>query len=390
MLCRIGSNNPNKRWRLHLCPALLWPTSRVPARKPELYLSQKKRMDVAINSVISKGAYILQDDLMLFEKELANYTGSKHAIGVANGTDAIWLALLAADIGSGDEVIVPSHTYIASPAAIKFVGAEPILAECAEDHLLDPEDIQKRITSRTKAIMPVQLNGRTCEMDKIQKIADENNLLIIEDAAQGLGSLYNNKMAGTFGIAGTYSFYPAKVLGCFGDGGAVVTDDDNIFQRVYEMRDHGRDNSGEHVSWGFNSRLDEIQATILRVKLKYLDSDNEKRRQLAAFYNDQLSDLPIKIPEIRTEVESVYHLYVIQVTEQQKFIEYLLDKGIQAGIHYPVPVHLQPAYKGRISTARDMRVTEGLTHRIISLPMYPELSMKDAGKIINNIKNFCE
>ena len=205
---------------------------------PKLYLSQKDRIDKAINSVIRKGAYILQEELINFEKKLAEYTNSKYAIGVANGTDAIWLALLAANIGDGDEVIVPSHTYIASPAAIKFVGAQPILAECGEDHLLDPNDIEKRITKKTKAIMPVQLNGRTCEMDKIQKIADENNLLIIEDAAQGLGSLYKNKMAGTFGKAGTYSFYPAKVLGCFGDGGAVVTDDDNIYQKIYEMRDH--------------------------------------------------------------------------------------------------------------------------------------------------------
>ena len=179
---------------------------------PELYLSQKNRMDEAITSVINKGAYILQEELVRFEKELAKYTGSKYAVGVANGTDAIWLALLAAGVGRGDEVIVPSHTYIASPAAIKFVGAEPILAECSNDHLLDPNDIKKRITNKTKAIMPVQLNGRTCSMDKIQKIADENSLLIIEDAAQGLGSLYNGRMAGTFGLAGTYSFYPAKVL----------------------------------------------------------------------------------------------------------------------------------------------------------------------------------
>ncbi|MDK2773363.1 MAG: DegT/DnrJ/EryC1/StrS family aminotransferase, partial [Flavobacterium sp.] len=251
---------------------------------PKLYLSQKNRMNKVINSVIRRGAYILQDDLIAFEDKLAEYTNSKYAIGVANGTDAIWLSLLAADIGSGDEVIVPSHTYIASPAAIKFVGAEPILAECAIDHLLDSNDIQKRITSKTKAIMPVQLNGRTCEMDKIQKIADENNLLIIEDAAQGLGSLYKNRMAGTFGLAGTYSFYPAKVLGCFGDGGAVVTDDDNIYQKVYEMRDHGRDNSGEHVSWGFNSRLDNLQAAILLEKFKTFEDDIRLRRKIASLY----------------------------------------------------------------------------------------------------------
>jgi len=357
---------------------------------PELYLSQKKRMDVAINSVISKGAYILQEDLMLFEKELANYTGSKHAIGVANGTDAIWLALLAADIGSGDEVIVPSHTYIASPAAIKFVGAEPILAECAEDHLLDPEDIQKRITSRTKAIMPVQLNGRTCEMDKIQKIADENNLLIIEDAAQGLGSLYNNKMAGTFGIAGTYSFYPAKVLGCFGDGGAVVTDDDNIFQRVYEMRDHGRDNSGEHVSWGFNSRLDNLQAAILLEKFKTFEDDIKLRREIAALYHEKLNEIDeLSMPPAQSDEANrfdTFQNFEIQCERRDDLKLFLAENGVGTLIQWGGKAIHQ--IKGLNFNCNDLPYTEQLFGKCMLLPMNSLMNLEDAEYVANVIRKF--
>ncbi|OVE79871.1 cell wall biogenesis protein, partial [bacterium I07] len=251
---------------------------------PKLYKNYNKTIDISLKAVLEKGAFILQTELIQFEETLASYCRVKHAIGVANGTDALWLSLMAVNIGKGDEVIVPSHTYIASPASIKFVGAKPVLAECSEDHLIDPDKIESLITSKTKAIMPVQLNGRTAQMDKLIKLASKYDLIIIEDSAQGLGSQFKGKMAGTFGLTGTYSFYPAKVLGCFGDGGAVVTNNDGIAKKIKLLRDHGRDDDGEIQTWGFNSRLDNIQAAILLAKMKSFPQELERRREIANLY----------------------------------------------------------------------------------------------------------
>ena len=357
---------------------------------PELYLSQKNRMDKAINSVINKGAYILQEELVLFEKKLAKYTGSKYALGVANGTDAIWLALLASGIGRGDEVIVPSHTYIASPAAIKFVGAEPILAECSDDHLLDPNDIKKRITNKTKAIMPVQLNGRTCSMDEIQKIADENSLLIIEDAAQGLGSLYKERMAGTFGLAGTYSFYPAKVLGCFGDGGAVVTDDNNIYQKVYEMRDHGRDSTGEHVSWGFNSRLDNLQAAILLEKFKTFEDDIRLRREIASIYHKKLNEVEEVVmppaPNSESDRFDTFQNFEIQCEQRDELKVYLADNGVGTLIQWGGKAIHQ--IKGLNFNCKDLPFTEQLFDKCMLIPMNSLMNLDDAEYVAEIIKEF--
>ena len=357
---------------------------------PLLYLSQKDRMDAAISSVITKGAYILQDDLVQFENKLAEYTNSKYAIGVANGTDAIWLALLAAGIGSGDEVIVPSHTYIASPAAIKFVGAEPILAECGSDHLLDPNDIQKRITNRTKAIMPVQLNGRTCNMDSIIDIADNNNLLIIEDSAQGLGSLYKDKMAGTFGLAGTYSFYPAKVLGCFGDGGAVVTNDEKIYSKVSEMRDHGRDNSGEHVSWGFNSRLDNLQAAILLEKFKTFEDDIKLRREIASLYHEKLNDIQEltmpPAPGSESDRFDTFQNFEIRCEKRDELKVFLADHGIGTLIQWGGKAIHQ--IRGLEFDCNDLHFTEKLFKKCMLIPMNSLMSLDDAKYVAEIIRKF--
>ncbi len=357
---------------------------------PLLYSSQKERMDEAINSVVNKGAYILQNELIEFEKKLSEYTGSKYAIGVANGTDAIWLALFAAEIGNGDEVIVPSHTYIASPAAIKFVGATPILAECGEDHLLDPHDIEKRISSKTKAIMPVQLNGRTCDMDAIKEIANQNGLLIIEDSAQGLGSLYKDRMAGTFGIAGTYSFYPAKVLGCFGDGGAVVTDSEEIYKKVYEMRDHGRDHSGEHVSWGFNSRLDNLQAAILLEKFKTFNKDIKLRRDIALLYNEKLKDIDAIVmppmPGSETDRFDTFQNFEIRCEKRDELRNYLSENGIGTLIQWGGKAIHQ--IEGLGFNCRDLPFTESLFKKCILLPMNSLMNLEDAEYVANTIKKF--
>ena len=357
---------------------------------PLLYESQKDRMDKAINNVVKKGAYILQNELIEFEKKLSEYTGSKYAIGVANGTDAIWLALFAAEVGSGDEVIVPSHTYIASPAAIKFVGATPILAECGEDHLLDADDIEKRITPKTKAIMPVQLNGRTCDMDSIIKIANENDLIIIEDSAQGLGSLYKNKMAGTFGLAGTYSFYPAKVLGCFGDGGAVVTDSESIYNKVYEMRDHGRDHSGKHVSWGFNSRLDNLQAAILLEKFKTFDKDIQLRRNIALLYHEKLKDINSIImpplPGSEKDRFDTFQNFEIRCERRDELRDYLSNNGIGTLIQWGGEAIHQ--IKGLGFNCKDLPFTESLFEKCILLPMNSLMTLEDAEYVADTIRKF--
>lgn len=358
---------------------------------PKLYLSQKNRMDATIKSVVNKGAYILQEDLVQFEQKLAEYTNAKYAIGVANGTDAIWLALLAADIGSGDEVIVPSHTYIASPAAIKFVGAEPVLADCGDDHLLDPNDIKHRITSKTKAIMPVQLNGRTCNMDSIKKIAQENNLIIIEDSAQGLGSLFKGQMAGTFGLAGTYSFYPAKVLGCFGDGGAVVTNDKEIFSKVYEMRDHGRDNTGEHVSWGFNSRLDNLQAAILLEKFKTFEDDIKLRRDIASLYHSKLNDIQELImppaPGSEDDRFDTFQNFEIRCEKRDELKTFLADNGIGTLIQWGgKAIHQIDGLN--FDSKENLPVTEKLFKKCMLIPMNSLMTLDDAEYVTQIIRKF--
>ena len=222
---------------------------------PALFKTQEKEIMDTLHDVMSRGAYILQKDLEEFENNIKELIGVKHVFGVADGTNALILALRAADIGAGDEVIMSSHTYIATAASAHFVGAKPVLVECGADHMIDPESVEKAITDKTRVIMPTQLNGRTCDMDALHAIADKYGLIIIEDAAQALSSKFRGKCAGTFGLAGTFSFYPAKVLGCFGDGGAVVTNDDEMARKLYLLRDHGRNDEGEVVTWGTNSNF---------------------------------------------------------------------------------------------------------------------------------------
>ena len=233
---------------------------------PALYAKQEDDLLPIIQNVLRRGAYIMQSDLDTFETSLARYLNVKHVIGVADGTMALIIGLRASGIGAGDEVLVPSHTFVATAAAVHHAGATPVLVDCARDHLIDSADIERRINDRTRAIMPVQLNGRTADMDKIVNIADRYNLKIIEDSAQALGSKFRNRFAGTFGSAGTCSFYPSKTLGCFGDGGAVITNDDDVADHVKLLRDHGRSMNGEVIEWGYNSRLDNLQAAILNYK----------------------------------------------------------------------------------------------------------------------------
>jgi len=268
-------------------------------RYPHVFRESRGDIEQALVRAAERGSYIMQRELRQFEEQLAAYCGTKHAIGVGNATDGLELILEAVGVGSGDEVILPSHTFVASASAVVRSGARPVLAEVGTDHLLDPSDVVDRISARTRAVMPTQLNGRTASMDQIAATAEANGAVVLEDSAQGLGSRFKGAMAGTFGAAGVYSFYPAKVLGGLGDGGAVVTDDDGLAEEIRCMRDHGRDpDTGEVVCWGRNSRLDNLQAAVLLVKLRRIEDAIGKRRALARRYDTNLRGVPqVTLPE---------------------------------------------------------------------------------------------
>ncbi len=352
--------------------------------------NEEKFIDI-IKDVGNRGAYILQRDLDEFETNLANYIGVEHALGVANGTDAIWLALLAANIGEGDEVIFASHTYIATANAIKFVGAVPVPADCRSDHMIDPESVKSLITNKTKVILPTQLNGRCCEMDSLTKIAEDNDLIIIEDAAQGLGAKYKGKGIGTFGKGATISFYPAKNLGSFGDGGAFVTNDKKMYEKVKILRDHGRNEEGIFVDWGFNSRLDNLQAAILNFKLSYYDNEIKRRREIASIYNEELSiikEILLPPPPDTKDYFDVFQNYEIEAENRHKLKDYLKDSGIGTLIQWNgQPVHSIVAlgFKGS-----GLPYTEEMYKKCLMLPMNTSLSNQEVIYVCNKIKSFYE
>jgi dTDP-4-amino-4,6-dideoxygalactose transaminase len=350
--------------------------------------SYQTEIEAAVLAVMRGNRYILGEEVDLLEKEFAEYIGTTSAIGVANGTDAIELALRALDIGSGDEVITVSHTAVATIAAIEATGADAVLVDVeSEYYTLNPEQLKEVFSGKTRAIIAVHLYGQPANLDAITDFCQRNKVFLIEDASQAHGAKYKSKRLGSIGDVGCFSCYPTKNLGAIGDAGLITTNDTDLAVKIRMLREYGWNNRVSEYA-GRNSRLDEIQAAVLRIKLKYLDLDNEKRRQLAQYYIANLEEIQVGIPIIRSNSESVFHLFVLQVKQRQELLKYLLSNGIQAGVHYPVPVHLQPAYKGIILTANDMSVTEDLVDRIISLPMYPELSISDAEKIINTIKSF--
>lgn len=358
-------------------------------RYSHLFQGQREEILQAMVGVMERGAFILQSDLREFEAALARYLGISHAIGVANGTDALVIALRAAGVGPGDEVILPSHTYVATAASVHFVGGKPVLVECMDDHLLDPSAVEAAVTPRTKAIMAVQLNGRTCRMDALQRIADRHGLLIVEDAAQGLGSKYQGRPAGTFGIAAGFSFYPAKVLGCFGDGGAVTTGDPEIALRVALLRDHGRDERGEVVTWGLNSRLDNLQAAVLSVKLRAFDGEVERRRQLARLYRAglyEIDDLALPPgPDHDPDHFDVYQNYEIESDRRDALRAHLERDGVRTIIQWAGKAVHQ--FEGLGLGARLPR-TDRLFERCFLLPMNTSLTDDEVHYITASIRRF--
>ena len=342
-----------------------------------------------IRDIGYRGAYILQDDLARFERSLAAFLGAKHALGVANATDGLHLALRAAGLRPGDEVILSSHTMVATAAAAHFAGGVPIPVDCGSDHLIDPDAIAAAISPRTRFIMPTQLNGRTCQMDRIQVLADQHDLLIVEDAAQALGSQFKGRAAGTFGIAAAISFYPAKVLGCFGDGGAVVTSDDSIREKLWQLHDHGRASTGDIVSWGLNSRLDNLQAAILDFQLARYSEVMARRRAIAASYTEYLADvddvtLP-PAPDSDPDHFDIYQNYEIEAERRDGLKQFLKDHGVGTLIQWGgQAIHQLKA----LGFTQSLPYTDRLFERLLMLPMNLSLTDDDVCYVAEQIRRF--
>jgi dTDP-4-amino-4,6-dideoxygalactose transaminase len=345
----------------------------------------------ACTKVIDSGWYVQGKECTEFEKEFAKYSGTKYAIGVANGLDALTLILRAyKELGimkDGDEVIVPSNTYIASILAISQNNLVPVLVEPdINTYLIDPSKIEEKITSRTKAIMPVHLYGQTCEMDKINEIVKKHNLKVIEDSAQAHGAYYKDKKAGNLGDASGFSFYPGKNLGALGDGGAITTNDEELANAIKALGNYGSHKKYENLYKGINSRLDEMQAAMLRVKLRYLDDESNKRREIANYYLENIKNDNLILPTVRAEDNHVWHLFVIRTNKRDELQKYLLDNGIQTLIHYPIPPHKQEAYK----EWNDERfsISEQIHDEVLSLPISGVQSVKDTMKIVKVLNDF--
>jgi len=338
------------------------------------YTAIKDQVDEAIAQAIARHDFILGQDVALFEDEFAAFCETDFAIGVDSGTSALELALRAFEVGPGDEVITAANTFIATALAISYTGATPVLVDIDPlTYTIDVSLIEHAITERTKAIMPVHLYGQPADMDPIMEVARQHGLVVIEDACQAHGARYKGKRVGSLGDAAAFSFYPAKNLGAYGDGGMVVCRDGNVANAVRMLRNYGQEKKYHHLLRGYNRRLDTIQAAILRVKIRYLDEWNAARREHAQTYGDLLSNSRAALCVEPDYAESVYHLYVIRVPNRDALRESLHENGVSTGIHYPVPIHRQPAYQDLGYAEGSLPVTESYAEQILSLPMYPEL-----------------
>jgi len=350
------------------------------------YENNKEEIIDAVKRVLESGQYVFGSEVATFEKSFAEYCGVQYGIGVNSGTDALILTLRALDIGVGDEVITVSHTAIATIASIISCGATPVLVDIESDYFtMDSECFKRAITAKTKAVIPVHLYGQSADMDSIILIAKEHDLFVIEDCAQATGATYKGKRVGSMGDAGCFSFYPTKNLGAIGDAGMVVTENLELSSRVRRLSQYGWNKNKDTQEPGINSRLDELQAAILNVKLKSLDVDNARRKSIAALYGNMLSEAQFTLPMERPNVNHVYHLYVISGNNLDALKKNMEDDGILAGIHYPVPGHLHQGYNEKcILPKGGLPVTENLVGNILSLPMYPEISSEQLEMIFNS------
>ena len=354
------------------------------------YRTIKDEVHAAINKVIENTAFAGGPFVAAFEEEFAKFCGTGQAIGVGNGTDALWMALVALGIGAGDEVITTPNTFIATAEAISLAGATPVFVDIEEiTHNMNPAEIERAITNKTKAIIPVHLFGQPADMDPIMAIAQKHGLHVIEDACQAHGAEYKGRRAGSIGIAGCFSFYPGKNLGAYGEGGGIVTNDDALAAKMRMFRDHGQARKYYHDIIGWNARLDGIHGAVLSVKLKYLNNWNDARRKHAAAYTKGLATVEgIIVPREMEYARHVYHIYAVRVKERDKFMAYLNGKGIACGIHYPVPLHLQKAYSFMNKGPGSFPIAEKCAAEYVSLPMFAELTDEQVTYVVDQIKEY--
>lgn len=347
----------------------------------------REEIDSRIKDILDKGWYLQGEENENFTKNFANFCGTKFALGVANGLDALNLIIKAYGFGNGDEIIVPANTYIATILAISENGCIPILVEPdIKTYNINPDSIEEKITSKTKAIMVVHLYGQAVQMEKIWKIAKKYNLKIIEDSAQAHGAIYQENRTGNLGDASGFSFYPGKNLGCMGDGGAVTTNDEELFNKIKAIANYGSDRKYHHIYKGVNSRLDEIQAAVLDIKLKHLDSDNNKRREISKYYRENIKNSKIILPETYDEKSHVWHIFTVRTQNRDEFQKYLTEKGIQTIIHYPTPPHKQGAYKEWNNLS--FPITEEIHNTILSLPISPVMTDSEIEKVVEVVNEY--
>ncbi len=355
------------------------------------YLSLKTEIDATVTDVLHATKFIMGPNVQAFEVEAAKHLGVKHAVSCGNGTDALHLAMLAAGIGPGDEVITTPFTFIATAEAIAYVGATPVFVDIEADSFnLNPDLLEAAITPKTKAIVPVHLFGLACNMTPIEQIAKQHKLTIIEDCAQSFGALTEGRQTGSIGSIGCFSFFPSKNLGCFGDGGMLSTNDEQIAQSLGILRNHGSAVRYHHSVIGYNSRLDELQAAILRVKLKHIAGYNTERLRVASLYNNLLSDLPIQLPLLHSSVNaadaSVFHQYTFLTERREDISKALTENSIASAIYYPIPLHQQEAIKAQMTSTPHCPVAEKISANCLSLPIYPELENEKIERICGIVK----
>ena len=345
-------------------------------------------VDAGFKKVFEKGDFILGEQAQIFEKAFANYCESKYAVGVNSGTDALHLGLSALDIQEGDEVIVPTHTFIATALCVSFCRAKPVFVDIeADTYNIDPKSIEKAITKKTKAIIPVHIYGQPANMDEILALARKHNILVIEDAAQAHGARYHSRRVGSFGDVSCFSFYPTKSLGACGDAGMIVTNSQATYEKALMLRDYGRKGRYEHTIKGTNSRLDTIQAVVLNAKLKHLDQWNAMRAQVAAYYAELLKPLKgVVSPFVKSDRTHVYQTYAVLVPDRDKVVESMKAKGISVLIHYPIPLHLQAAYAELGYKAGDFPVCERVASQVMSLPMFPHMTKAQVETVVTALK----
>ena len=350
----------------------------------------RKDLDTAYNQVLDRSYFIQGEECTKFEEEFAAYCDAKYCIGVATGLDALWLVLKSMGIGKGDEVIVPSNTYIATALAVSFVGAKPVFVEpTIETYNIDVTKIEEKINENTKAIIAVHLQGRPADMDAVNDVAKKYNLKVIEDAAQAHGTRYKGRKVGTLGDAAGFSFYPGKNLGALGDGGCVVTNDKELADKVRALGNYGSDYKYHHIYQGTNSRLDEMQAAFLRVKLPHLDKWNADRKRIAEKYLQGITNPLIKLPLASTdEYEHIYHVFVIRCDRRDELERYLNESGIGTVKHYPIPMHLQEAYKELGLEQGDLPIAEEISNTVLSIPMYYGMTDEEVEYVIEALNRF--